>query len=145
MKTSLINPIMTMMIQTPPTDNPPLLGLGHDILELDRIESSYQRYGERFISRILTKKERDYCLKHTDPLPHIAGRFCAKEALAKALGTGIGKEVGWQDLEIINDPKGKPVVFVSEKISLQFNSPKLIISISHSKTYVSSVALWIAS
>lgn len=136
---------MTKMIPIPPTGNPPLLGLGHDILELDRIESSFQRYGERLLARILTDREKAYCLKHTDPLPHIAGRFCAKEALAKALGTGIGKELAWHDLEILNDPKGKPIVFLSEKVCLHFNHPQLLISISHSKTYVSSVALWLAS
>ena len=133
--------MMTMI----PNTKIPLLGLGHDILELDRIESSFQRYGERLLSRILTEKEKAYCLKHTDPLPHIAGRFCAKEALAKALGTGISREIGWHDLEIINDTKGKPVVFTSESLRLSFKNPQLMISISHSKTYVSSVALWVGS
>lgn len=145
MKKCLINPIMMMMTPPPPTVNPPLLGLGHDILELDRIESSFQRYGEKLLDRILTEKEKAYCLKHTDPLPHIAGRFCAKEAIAKALGTGIGKELAWHDLEILNDGKGKPVVFISESAKKQFQNPHLLISISHSKTYVSSVALWLIS
>jgi len=123
--------------------NSPFLDIGNDILEIERVRHCIEEYGTRFLDRIFTKKEQSYCLAFRDAAPHFAGRFCAKEAIVKALGTGIGKVVGWQDLEILNDPQGKPHVFLSEKALQHFNHPRILISISHCKKYVSTVALLI--
>lgn len=120
----------------------PIPGLGLDLIELDRIEQSWKRHGDRLLSRILTPKEKSVCLAHRNPIPFLAGRFCAKEALAKALGTGIGKHLGWHDLEILNDPQGKPLVYVSPQVNQYWNSPQLVLSITHSRDYASAVALW---
>lgn len=120
----------------------PILGLGNDILEIERVRASHAEHGERFLERILTPKEREYCLKYSDPVPHIAARFSAKEAVAKALGTGIGKELSWHDLEILNDAKGKPLVHLSPALKQKLGG-NLLIAISHSTLYVSTIALWV--
>lgn len=121
--------------------NRAIVGLGHDLIEIERIEESFERYQSRLLNRILTPKERALCKKHNNPIPYIAGRFSAKEAIAKALGTGIGKHLSWQDIEILNDPQGKPEVLFSKKAEQFFSSPQILLSISHSRFYASSVAI----
>ncbi len=119
-----------------------VIGLGTDILEIERIRKSIEEHGERFLKRLFTEQEINYCKKHQDPIPHYAGRFAGTEAVVKALGTGFGKEVSCQDIEILNDQKGKPVVYFSPKTQLELNCPTLLISISHEKHYVTATALW---
>ena len=68
-----------------------IVGIGTDIVEVDRIRDSLKKFGEKFIDRILLPAEREYCLSHTDPAPNIAARFAAKEAIAKAFGTGMAR------------------------------------------------------
>ena len=77
-----------------------ILGIGIDIIEVARIASSYEKFGERFVNRILHADEIAYCLSHKNPAPFLAARFAAKEAISKAFGTGIGAALGWQDMEI---------------------------------------------
>lgn len=117
-------------------------GIGNDILEIERMRGSIDRHGQHFINRIFTQKEQDYCYKFQDPVPHFAGRFSAKEAIAKALGTGFGEHLGWHDVEILNDDLGKPFVLLSDVAKKKFNSPQILISISHSQTQAIAVALW---
>lgn len=117
-------------------------GLGNDILEIDRIRGSIDRHGQHFLNRIFTHEEQDYCYKFKDPAPHFAGRFTAKEAIAKALGTGFGAHLSWHDIEISNDPLGKPIVIFSDAAKKKFNDPHILISISHSQNYATAVALW---
>jgi len=117
-------------------------GLGNDIIEIERVGESYKEHGERFLDRVLTPKEKAYCLKHEDLTQHLAARFCAKEAIAKALGVGIGEHLSWQDIEILNDAKGKPCVTFSPSAIKAFGNPKVLLSISHCKLYVTAVALW---
>src|SRR5262245_1014890 len=76
-----------------------ILGIGIDIIEVGRIEASYKKFGERFLQRILHPAEISYCLSHRSPGPFLAARFAAKEAISKAFGTGIGAQLGWQDVE----------------------------------------------
>jgi holo-[acyl-carrier protein] synthase len=85
-------------------------GLGIDSIQLARIARVYGEYGARFLDRILTDSEREYAARYADPVPRIAGRFAAKEACMKALGTGWGFGVRWRDIEIGRLPSGKPVV-----------------------------------
>lgn len=118
-----------------------ILGLGNDIMEIERIGESYAEHGERFLARVLTPNEQKYCLKHQDLVPHLAARFCAKEAIAKAFGVGIGEQLSWQDIEILNDEKGKPAVSLSPKAFKEFGKPEVLLSISHSKFYVTAVAI----
>jgi holo-[acyl-carrier protein] synthase len=117
-------------------------GLGNDIVEIDRIRKAIDAHGIRLLNRLFTKKEQDYCLKHQDPIPHFAGRFSAKEAIVKALGSGFGKHASWLDIEILNGPKGKPEVRLSPRVMKQFKNPKIILSISHCETFATAVAIW---
>lgn len=118
-------------------------GIGNDIIEVDRLEKAVDRHGHHLINKIFSEKEQDYCLKFSNPFERFAGRFSAKEAVAKALGTGIGKEVNWKEIEIINDERtGKPFVNLSEKVKLKFNNPKILVSLSHTSKYASAVAIW---
>src|SRR5437016_843460 len=89
-------------------------GIGTDIIEIGRIEKIISRYGQKFLDRIFTKREQEYCLKHKMSSRHFAGRFAAKEAVVKALGTGITLHVAWTDIEILNDSQGKPFVSFSD-------------------------------
>ncbi|MCX6988574.1 MAG: holo-ACP synthase [Chlamydiae bacterium] len=119
-----------------------ILGIGNDIIELERIRQSFDRHGYRFLTKLFSEQEQDYCLKHKDPIPHLAGRFAAKEAIVKALGTGFGEHASWQDLEIINDTLGKPQVHVSKTLESKLESSTILISISHCQLYVTAMAIW---
>lgn len=113
-------------------------GLGTDIVEIDRIRGSIERHGDHFLNRLFSQKELDYCYKFQDPAPHFAGRFAAKEAIAKALGTGFGEDLAWHDIEIVNDEKGKPVVKLSECLDKR---GKVLLSISHCVAYAMATAI----
>jgi holo-[acyl-carrier protein] synthase len=78
-----------------------ILGLGFDATDIPRIRATFERYGERFLSRIFTDGEIAYCTRRRDPVPHLAGRFAAKEAAMKALGTGHSRGVLWKDIEVV--------------------------------------------
>jgi holo-[acyl-carrier protein] synthase len=125
--------------------NSSIHGIGNDIIEIERIRQSIEGHGLRMLNRLFTTKEQDYCLKHKNPIPHFAGRFSAKEAIVKALGTGIGQQIGWLDIEILNDESGKPVVYLSAHAKKLFNDPIIQISISHCREYATAIALWLAS
>lgn len=116
-------------------------GLGNDIIEIARIEQSIARHGDRFLERLFSPEEQRYCGKHKNSATHFAGRFAAKEAIAKALGTGFRRELGWRDIVITNDSLGKPIVTLSESAAIQFNSPTIHLTISHCKNYASAVAI----
>jgi holo-[acyl-carrier protein] synthase len=116
-------------------------GLGTDIIEVRRIEKAIKRTGQRFLDRIFSEQEQAYCLKHRDAPRHFAGRFAAKEAVVKALGTGFRNGVTWLDVEILNDSSGKPYVYLSEKLKQEFQLHQLFLSISHSHDYATAVAV----
>jgi holo-[acyl-carrier protein] synthase len=117
-------------------------GVGNDILEIKRVSEACEKYGQKFLDRLFTKREQEYCKQHKEFSRHFAGRFAAKEAIVKALGTGFGSEISWLDLEIINDSRGKPEVFLSEKLKQNFGNPQLHLSISHGKEYATAVCVW---
>ena len=85
-----------------------ITGIGIDVVQNDRIRDSIQRFGDRFLNRIYTQGEIDYCKKCSQPEIHYAARFAAKEAAFKALGTGWAAGVKWKDVEIERLPSGKP-------------------------------------
>lgn len=78
-----------------------IVGLGMDATDIPRVRETYQKYGERFLRRVFTDAEIAYCLRRRDPVPHLAGRFAAKEAGMKAIGTGHTRGVLWRDLEVV--------------------------------------------
>ena len=118
-------------------------GLGTDIVEIDRIADALTHHKLAFLNRVFTEKEQAYCLKNQDPAPSLAARFCAKEAAAKALGPGFGDKVAFTDIEIVNDELGKPTINISEKLSILFNNPNFLVSISHCKNYALATVIWI--
>ncbi len=108
-------------------------GIGIDICELDRIEEAMKN-NSRFIHRILTEKEREKLDSITSwkrKVEYTAGRFAVKEAYAKANGTGIGKELSFQDIEVVSHPNGKPEILIKG-----VHNPHVFLSISHSSSFV---------
>jgi holo-[acyl-carrier protein] synthase len=122
-------------------NNQDITGIGNDIIEIERIKKSIAHHGESFITRIFTTEEIIYCKKHKNPYPHYAGRFAAKEAVAKALGTGITAKIGWRDIAITNDKKGTPVVTLSLPLQETYNEITIHLSISHCKQYAIATAI----
>lgn len=118
-------------------------GIGNDIIEVSRIQKVIERHGKRFLNKVFTLSEQHYCLKHKESNRHFAGRFAAKEAIVKALGTGLKEGISWLDFEIINNEDGKPIVHLSAFIQERFNHPNILLSISHCKEYATAVALLI--
>ncbi len=121
-----------------------ILGVGIDIIEVARIASSYERFGERFVNRILLPDEIAYCLSHKNPAPFLAARFAAKEAISKAFGTGIGAQLGWQDMEIRRKESGEPFVVLHGKGKELFASrgaEQLLVSLSHTQNYAAATAV----
>jgi holo-[acyl-carrier protein] synthase len=121
-----------------------ILGTGIDIIEVARIASSFEKFGERFVSRILLPDEIAYCLAHKNPAPFIAARFAAKEAISKAFGTGIGAALGWQDMEVVRKESGEPFVILrgrGEKLFESRGAKQLLISLSHTQNYAAATAV----
>lgn len=116
-------------------------GIGNDIVEIERVREGFERHGQTFLDRLFTKKEQEYCSAAADPFPRYAGRFSAKEAVVKALGCGFGKEASWLEIEILADSLGKPVVQFLGKMAENYPNSKILISISHCKSYATAVAL----
>ena len=115
------------------------LRTGIDLIETDRLRDLSPEIRQRFIDRVYTDAEKAYC---KDNEQHLAGRFAAKEAVAKALGCGIG-EVGWKEIEILNDDFGCPVLVLHGKAAERAERMGLTlwsVSITHLKTYAAAVA-----
>jgi len=117
-------------------------GLGHDIIEISRIQRLIERYGQKFLDRLFTSEEQVYCLKYSNAAERFAGRFAAKEAISKALGTGFREEVTWEGIEILPGSDGQPLVKLSDEINKRFGNPQIMLSISHCKEYASAVAIF---
>jgi holo-[acyl-carrier protein] synthase len=119
-----------------------VIGIGIDIIEIDRIKDSVDRFGDHFLNKIYTSVELEYCLQKSNKYQHLAARFAAKEAVAKALATGWNKEFSWQNIEIYNELNGMPLVKLKGNLSQFLNPDKqLKISMSHSRHYVTCVAI----
>ncbi|MEM8727238.1 MAG: holo-ACP synthase [Chlamydiota bacterium] len=118
-------------------------GLGNDILEIDRIRKTIENHGPHFYKKFFNQQELEYCLDHKDAPLFLAGRFAAKEAIAKAMGTGFGDSISFLDIEILNDELGRPVAELSDSFNATFNHPQILISISHCKIFATAVALWV--
>jgi holo-[acyl-carrier protein] synthase len=80
-----------------------ILGIGLDATDIPRLATIVERYGQRFLQRVFTPGEIAYCTRRRNPVPHLAGRFAAKEAAMKALGTGVSGGVLWKDIEVVRD------------------------------------------
>ena len=121
-----------------------LLGIGIDVVEVKRIGSSMDEFGVKFVNRIFTKAEIAYCESQKRPVIHYAARFAAKEAIAKAFGTGIGKQISWLDMEINRQPSGEPKVIMSgegEKYAEMMKVADIKISLTHAEHYAAANAV----
>lgn len=121
-----------------------LIGIGIDVVEVDRVKSSLDEFGERFLDRLFTAAEREYCEKQKRPELHLAARFAAKEAIAKAFGTGIGKEIGWLDLEILRRESGEPEVRMlghGASYAKKRGVTQVMVSLTHAKHYAAANAV----
>ncbi len=121
-----------------------IIGNGIDIVECARLDELIARHGQRFLDRIFTSAELDYCMNRRRQIEHLAGRFAAKEAILKVIGTGWRDEISWKDMEIINDSAGKPEINLKGKtaeIAQQLGIKKIILSISHTEKYAVASAI----
>jgi holo-[acyl-carrier protein] synthase len=121
-----------------------ILGAGVDIIEVTRIRGSYEKFGERFINRVLRPDEIRYCLSHRDPAPFLAARFAAKEAISKAFGTGIGRHLGWQDLEVARKESGEPYVILHDQglvLLAERGANRVHLTLSHTSQHAVAVAI----
>jgi len=124
-----------------------VVGVGIDQIEVSRIRDSLEKHGDHFLQKIFSAVEQDYCKDVTDPAPCLAARFAAKEAVAKAMGTGFGPEFGWQDCEISNGEAGEPILSFSEKGQSLLKSKggsRALISLTHLEAVASAIVILIS-
>jgi len=114
--------------------------VGVDVIEIGRVRDSVQRFGERFLNRVYTEAEQAYCRGRA---PQLAGRFAAKEAVSKALGTGI-RRIHWRNIEVLPNRAGAPIVTLHGRARERFAALQLAdmqVSISHSRDNAVAVAI----
>jgi holo-[acyl-carrier protein] synthase len=123
----------------------PILGHGIDIVETRRIADLLENHGERFLERCFTPAEREYCYRNAKRhVEHLAGRFAAKEAVLKVLGTGWRGGIAWTDIEILPEPSGQPKIRLSGeclKIANKLGISRWHVSISHIETHATASAI----
>lgn len=117
-------------------------GIGIDIIEVSRIEANIQKHGQKFLDKVFTQEEQDYCKSFRESSRNFAGRFAAKEAIVKALGTGLAEGINWLDLNILNNTQGKPYLLLADLFKVRFENPTIHLSISHCHEYATAMAIW---
>jgi holo-[acyl-carrier protein] synthase len=121
-----------------------IIGVGIDIVEVDRIRSALERFGGRFQNRIFRDEEIAYCRSHRHAETHFAARFAAKEAVSKALGTGIGQALGWLDMEVCRKTSGEPFLMLHGGAHALLESragKNIFLSLSHTQSHAVAVAV----
>ena len=121
-----------------------IAGTGLDIVETERIRKSVEQFGDRFLNRVFLPSEIEYCRGMKFPELHFAARFAAKEAISKAFGTGIGRELGWKDMEICRRASGEPFVVLHGKgaeLAKQRGVTNVFVSLSHCRDYAAASAV----
>ncbi|MBD3258499.1 holo-[acyl-carrier-protein] synthase [candidate division GN15 bacterium] len=109
--------------------------IGVDVVEVARMEADIERYGDRFLQRILSDAEQSVLAERVDKAVFLAGRFAGKEAVIKALGRFLSDRPPYAEIEITNDPSGQPVVVLSDVVRDMLGGASILISISHEKSY----------
>ena len=121
-----------------------IVGLGTDIVEIVRIGQMIERHGEEFLQRVFTDEEIRYCQKRKECYQHFAGRWAAKEAVMKTLGTGWTRGVGWQDIEVSTKRSGQPTINIhgsARDYASKIGIDEVLISISHCRAYAMATAV----
>ena len=114
-----------------------ILGIGVDLVEVERIDQSIARHGAHFLQRVFTEREIAYCSKMRTPGPHYAARFAVKEAVSKAFGTGIGAKLGFVEIEVCREESGSPFVLLhgtAVEFARERRAGKIHVSLSHTAT-----------
>ncbi len=125
-----------------------VLGIGIDIVETQRIEQSLEKFGERFLKRVFHPGEIAYARSMKLPALHLAARFAAKEAISKAFGTGIGKQLGWTDMEIRRKTSGEPYAVLhgkGEDLARRRGVTQVLVSLSHCRAYSAASAILLSN
>src|SRR3954447_24889162 len=125
-----------------------ILGIGTDIVECLRIRRMIERHGELFLTRVFTERELRYCQRSRHATEHFAGRWAAKEAVLKCLGTGWSKGLCWTDIEVSNDPSGQPRIELhaaTGDYADKLGVGTILISLSHCRAYATAYAIALRS
>ena len=123
------------------TEHSNILGTGIDIVETARVAETVEKFGRRFLNRCFWPDEIAYCQSMKYPAIHLAARFAAKEAISKAFGTGIGKQLGWRDMEIQRKERGEPFAVLhgkGEELAQKRGATQIFVSLTHSKDYAAA-------
>lgn len=127
----------------------PILGHGIDIIETARIRKLVEQHGKHFLDRVYTPREQQYCAQNPKRYyEHLAGRFAAKEAVLKVLGTGWRGGIAWTDIEVIREPSGQPRIILSGeclRIASELQISRWHVSISHIETHATASAIGMRS
>jgi len=121
-----------------------IVGIGTDIVECLRIGRMIERHGEVFLTRVYTEREIRYCQERKHAIEHFAGRWAAKEAILKCLGSGWRRGLCWTDMEVRNDPAGKPCVLMcgaAKDLAQNLRIADILLSISHCRAYATAYAV----
>ena len=124
-----------------------IIAHGIDLVDRPRIEQMVRRHGDRFVNRIYTIKEKKYAEAHRDKIEKLAGRFAAKEAVLKLMGTGWTGKIAWTDIEVINNPAGQPEVKISgevKRIAEKLGINQISVSITHTANFAIASAIALA-
>ena len=125
-----------------------LVGLGADLIEVERVRGVLERQGPRFLERVFTDEEREYCSKMAHPHKHYAARFAAKEAVSKCFTTGIGAELGWRSVSIYHGERNQPLVRLDEKgqaLLASVGATSVHVTLSHTESHALAVAVLLSA
>ncbi len=121
------------------------IGVGIDLIECARIRDLWSRHGDRVTDRLLTPAELEYVRRYSaDVVQRLAGRFAAKEAILKVLGTGWRGKIAWRDMEILNNPAGQPQVTLTgecARVAESLGIARILVSITHTANYAAATAI----
>jgi len=118
-----------------------IFGVGIDLVNVGRLKAVLERYPDRFRARIFTESEVGFCETLADKYPSYAGRFAAKEAFSKALGTGLRGAIGWTEVEVLDSEKTRPTIRVAGRAAAILGSRKVHLSISHLPDYATAIVV----
>lgn len=122
-----------------------VIGIGIDLIECARVRDVLERHGDRFMERLLTASEIEYVRTyHKEVVPRLAGRFAAKEAILKVLGTGWRGKISWHDMEVLNNRSGRPQVTLTgecARVAEQLGIARVLVSITHTENYAAANAI----
>ncbi len=118
-----------------------VFGVGIDLVEVGRLRRSLERFGDRFRHRVFTESEVAFCEGLSDPVLSYAGRFAAKEAFSKALGTGLRGAIGWREIEVRDNERSRPTIMVTGRAADRLGGRRVHVSITHLESYASAVVI----